>query len=156
MTNIVKSMPTNARNSSLRRFMPNLFNEIIDDFISPGLYMTPLFNEPLEPQIRLDVSEKPKEFIVRAEIPGAKKEDIHVNIDGAYVNISAHTESESEEKSADERMIRRECFMGSCSRGFQLSSEINRDKAKASYENGVLQLILPKMNGGSVREIEIK
>jgi len=156
MTNIVKSMPTNARNSSLRRFMPNLFNEIIDDFVSPGFYMTPLFNEPLEPQIRLDVSEKPKEFIVRAEIPGAKKEDIHVNIDGAYVNISAHTESESEEKSADERMIRRECFMGSFSRGFQLSSEINRDKAKASYENGVLQLILPKMNGGSVREIEIK
>ena len=156
MTNIIKSIPSNARNSSLRRFMPNVFNDIIDDFVSPSLYMSSLFNEPMEPQIRLDVSEKPKEFIVRAEIPGAKKEDIHVNIDGSYINISAHTESESEEKSPDERMIRRECFMGSFSRGFQLSSEINRDKAKANYENGILQHILPKMNGGSIKEIEIK
>lgn len=156
MTNIVKTMPTNVRNSALKRLMPNLFNDIIDDFISPSLYMNQLFNEPMEPQIRLDVSENPKEFIVRAEIPGAKKEDVHVNIDGSYIKISASTESQTEEKSPDERMIRRECSMGSCSRGFQLSSEINREKAKASYENGVLQLILPKMNGGSAKEIEIK
>ena len=158
MNNITKPLTQqNIRNDApLRRFIPNLFTNFFDDFQMPGLYARPLLNEAFEPQIRVDVSEKPKEFIVRAEIPGAKKEDIHVSIDGGFVNITAQTSTEKEERSGNERIIRSECYYGSSSRGFQLPSEVLREKAKASYENGVLQLILPKANGGTAHEIEIK
>ena len=158
MSNIIKSSPQQVTHTSapFRRFIPNLFTDFFDDFQTPGLYARPLLSETFEPQIRVDVSERPKEFIVRAEIPGAKKEDIHVSIDGGYVNITAQTSSEKEERSADERIIRSECYYGSSSRGFQLPNEVARDKAKASYENGVLQLTLPKANGGTGHEIEIK
>lgn len=155
MNNLVKSVPVTTRPSSLRRFMPNIFNDFIDDFSTPSLYMQSLLNDAAEPQIRVNVSETTKEFIVKAEIPGAKKEDIHISIDGSYVNITAQRTTETEEKSPDERMIRSEYYFGSSSRGFQLPSDINRDKVKANYENGILELVLPKMNGGTSREIKI-
>lgn len=158
MNNIIKSPSQQVtRNTApLRRFIPNLFTDFFDDHQSSSLYTRPFLTETFEPQIRVDVSEKPKEFLVRAEIPGANKEDIHVSIDGGFVNITAQTSSEKEERSADERIIRSECYFGSSSRNFQLPSEVIREKAKASYENGVLQLILPKANGGAGHEIEIK
>lgn len=158
MNTITKSSPQQVTSTTtpLRRIIPNLFTEFFDDFQTPSLYARPLLSEVFEPQIRVDVSEKPKEFLIRAEIPGANKENIHVSIDGGFVNITARTTSEKEERSADERIIRSECYYGSSSRGFQLPSEVLREKAKASYENGVLQLTLPKANGGTSHEIEIK
>lgn len=158
MNNIIKSPSQQVTQNiaPLRRFIPNLFTDFFDDLQSPSLYTSPFLTETFESQIRVDVSEKPKEFLVRAEIPGAKKEDIHVSIDGGFVNITAQTSSEKEERSADERIIRSECYFGSSSRSFQLPSEVIREKAKANYENGVLQLILPKSNSGAGHEIEIK
>lgn len=158
MSNITKSSlwPVSRTSAPFRQFIPNLFTDFFDDFQSPTLYSRPHLGEAFEPQIRVDVSEKPKEFLVRAEIPGAKKEDIHVSIDGVFVNITAQISSEKEERSTDERIIRSECYYGSSSRGFQLPSEVAREKAKASYENGVLKLTLPKANGGTSHEIEIK
>lgn len=148
--------PITRQAAPFRRFMPSMFSEFFDDMQLPNLYGRPLLSEAFEPQIRVDISERPKEYLVRAEIPGAKKEDIHVSIEGAYINISAQTSSKSEERSADERIIRSECYFGSSTRGFQLPTEVARDKAKASYENGILQLTLPKINGGATHEIEIK
>lgn len=157
MNNITKSAQSSiARQTPLRRFIPSIFSDIFDDFQPSGLYARPLFSEAFEPQIKVDVSERPKEYLIRAEIPGAKKEDIHVSIEGGYVNISAQKSSATEEHSADERVIRSECYVGAYSRGFQLPTEVVREKAKASYENGVLQLTLPKANGGTSHEIEIK
>ena len=157
MNNVIKSSQSNVvRQTPLRRFIPNLFTEFFDDFQTPSLYTRPLLSEAFEPQIKIDISERPKEYMIRAEIPGAKKEDIHVSIEGGYVNISAQTASSTEERSTDERIIRSECFYGSSSRGFQLPTEVMREKAKASYDNGVLQLILPKTNGSTSHEIEIK
>lgn len=157
MNNVSKSpQPPVTRQTPLRRFIPNIFSDFFDDFQTPSLYTRPLFSEAFEPQIKVDVSERPKEYLIRAEIPGAKKEDIHISIEGGYVHINAQTVSSAEERSADERVIRSECYCGSSSRAFQLPTEVVREKAKASYENGVLQLTLPKANGGTSREIEIK
>ena len=157
MNNVIKPSQSNVtRQTPLKRFIPNLFTDFFDDFQTPSLYTRPIFSEAFEPQIKVDVSERPKEYMIRAEIPGAKKEDIHVSIEGGYVNISAQTASSTEERSADERIIRSECYCGSSSRGFQLPTEVVREKAKASYNNGVLQLTLPKANGSSSHEIEIK
>lgn len=93
--------------------------------------------------IRMDVSEKDNGYLVHAEIPGVKKEDIKVKIDGNEVSISAETKNEKEVKEG-ERMLRSERYYGKVSRSFTVANEIDEAAASAKYENGVLELALPK------------
>jgi HSP20 family protein len=159
MSNLIKTNPaSSSRNlvQSMRRSMPGFFSDIFDDFPLTRFYSPSVFNEPLEHQIRINVSERPNEYFIRADIPGAKKENIHVSVEGSYVTIKAEQSSQSEQQSENEQLIRWECSSGSALRSFQLPGDINRDKAKAIYENGVLSLTLPKVNGGTIAEIAIQ
>jgi HSP20 family protein len=105
--------------------------------------------------IRLDVTEKDKLYEVRAQIPGAKKEDIRVKVDGNFVSISAEVRQEKEEKSGG-RVVLRETYQGSASRGFSLAHEIDAKGVVAKLEDGVLKLTLPKREGSNGRAIEIQ
>lgn len=89
--------------------------------------------------IRIDVTENDKDYQVRAEIPGAKKEDIRVSVDGNYVSISAEVKKEKEEKSGG-RVLLKETYYGSVSRGFSLAHEIDDKEVVAKLEDGVLKL----------------
>lgn len=100
------------------------------------------------PSIRMDVSETPQAYTVKADIPGVQKEDIKVSIEGSQVSISAESRSGKEEKEG-ETVVRSERSYGRQSRSFTLGSEIDDAKASARYENGVLELTLPKRGGGS-------
>lgn len=95
------------------------------------------------PQMRFDVTETDGAYEVKAEIPGVRKEDIHVEIDGAQVLISAEVKKESEEKKAG-RVLHSERRYGVASRMFTLAHEIDRAQATAKYADGVLHLTLPK------------
>jgi len=106
-------------------------------------------------EIRIDVTEKDKSYEVRAEIPGAKKEDIRVKVEGNFVSISAEVRKDKEEKSAG-RVVLRETYYGSASRGFSLAHEIDAKAVVAKLEDGVLKLTLPKREGGSSKMIEIQ
>jgi HSP20 family protein len=74
--------------------------------------------------IRVDITENDKDYQVRAEIPGANKEDMRVHIDGNFVSLSAEVKEDREEKSRG-RLLIRESFYGRVSRGFSLAHEIN-------------------------------
>lgn len=159
MNQLIKSNPvTSSRNlaQSMRRSIPSFFSDFFDDFPLTRFYAAPMLNEVMEPQIRINVSERPNEFFIRADIPGAKKEDIHVSIEGNYVTIKAEIASESQQRDEKEQMIRWEWSSGNALRSFQLPSEVNRDQAKAVYEDGVLSLTLPKLRNGKVSEIAIQ
>lgn len=106
-------------------------------------------------EIKLDVSETDKAYEVKAEIPGAKKEDIHVHVDGSYVSISAERREEREKKEG-ERALLREIVQGSVSRGFSLPLAIDEREVQAKLEDGVLRLTLPKRSGGAARRIDIR
>jgi HSP20 family protein len=106
-----------------------------------------------ELDIRLDVTESDKEYKVKAEIPGVKKEDINVQVDGNTVTISAEIKKEKEDK--NERTVRQERYFGSVSRSFTLASAVDEREASAKYENGVLELRLPKKEGGSAKRLAI-
>ena len=93
--------------------------------------------------IRMDVSEKDNSYVVHADMPGMKKEDIKIEIDGNEVSISAETKNEKEVKDGD-RVLRSERYYGKVSRSFTLASEVDEAAASAKYENGVLELALPK------------
>jgi HSP20 family protein len=131
------------------------------------------FNEPLEPffrrflapvraemdsnvlQIRIDVEEKDKAYTVRADIPGVKKEDINVRIDGNIVQIDAETKQDKEVKEKG-KLLRSERYYGSVSRSFSLSQDIDESKAIAKYENGVLNLELPKKEATALKRLAVQ
>lgn len=113
-----------------------------------------MMREMQEPTIGVEVSETDKDYTVRAEIPGVKKEDIKVDVRGNRVSISAETRRESEQKEGS-RVIRSELYYGQMSRSFTLEQDVDDTKAEARYADGVLQLTLPKKMGGGGAKLQI-
>ena len=105
--------------------------------------------------IRVDVTENDKDYQVRAEIAGAKKEDMRVHVDGNFVSISAEVKKDKEEKSGG-RVLVKESYYGRISRGFSLAHEIDDKAVTAKLEDGVLKLTLPKREGSGARTIPIQ
>ncbi len=105
-------------------------------------------------QIKMDVKEQEGAYLVHAEIPGAKKEDIHVEIEGNQVSISSEVKQEKEVKEG-ERVLRSERYYGQVSRSFQLAHDIDEGKAVASFNNGVLELTLPKKAASNGKRLTI-
>ena len=122
----------------------SLFDEFFRD-VSPGFYVRPLHGDPLPTpaQIKVDIKESEVGYTVHAEIPGVSKEDIHVSLDGGVVTLSAEVKQQDSQAS-NEQVLRSERYYGAVSRSFQLPQEIDVANAKARYDNGVLQLSLPK------------
>ncbi|OHC70200.1 MAG: stress protein [Rhodocyclales bacterium GWA2_65_20] len=144
--------------ANITRFDPfaelTRFNPFGDEFFK-GFALRPVFQGlEGEPQIRLDVAEDDKSYTVKAEIPGVKKEDIKVTVDGNHVSISAEVKKETEEKEG-KKVIRSERYYGSVSRRFSLGQDVDQGAAKARYDNGVLELILPKKQGGNARQLTV-
>lgn len=120
-----------------------------------GLSLRPfLRGMEMEPQIRMDISEDEKAYMVKAEIPGVNKEDIKVSVDGNVVSISAEVKKESEEKEGA-KVLRSERYFGRVARSFSLDEDIDEGAAQAKYHDGVLELTLPKKPGAKSRNITI-
>jgi HSP20 family protein len=134
--------------------MDDVFPEMFRRWMRP--MMSSGFEAPGE--IRIDVSENDKGYEVRAEVPGAKKEDIRVSIEGNYVSITAEVkrEKEEEKKAKGERTLIKELYVGSASRGFSLAHEVDEKHAIAKYEDGMLKLSLPKKQEASSRTVKIE
>jgi HSP20 family protein len=107
------------------------------------------------PEMRIDVKEANGEYVVHAEMPGVKKEDIAVRIDGNRVAIQAEVKRESEQKEG-ERVLRSERYYGSVARSFTLASELDDSKASARFENGVLTLTLPKKAAPEAKRLQVQ
>ncbi len=118
------------------------FNEVFPELLRG--FMTPTSTEQQEQlMIRVDMTESEKEYLVTAELPGVKKDDIKIDIDKNRLSISAEVRKESEEKE-DGRILRKERFYGSASRSFAFETDIDESAASAKVENGVLKVVLPK------------
>lgn len=106
-------------------------------------------------RIRMDIAEDDNAYTVNAELPGVKKEDIHVSIEGNQVAISAEA-SKEEERKQDGRLLHRECYYGSLYRSFTLDQPVDDAKAAATYKDGVLKLVLPKSGGANVKHLTVQ
>ena len=127
----------------------------VDDFFK-GVHLRPWLGDiDVEPRIKVDVSEADAAYNVKADIPGVKKEDIHVAIDGKQISIEAEVRKEKEEKQG-ENVVRSERYYGKQYRSFTLGSDIDSAKAEAKYQDGVLELKLPKKSNGSSKELKIQ
>lgn len=107
------------------------------------------------PQIRIDVSEVDDGYIVKADIPGVRKEDIDVRIDGPQVTIGAEVKEETEKKEKG-RVLRSERRYGYASRSFTLACDVDEAKADAKYADGVLELKLMKKTPTSSKRLTIQ
>lgn len=133
----------------------NLFDDFFRD-MAPGFYVKPLHGDPLPSpgQIRLDVKENGNDYTVSAEIPGVRKDDIHVTIEGGMVVVRAEVKQEDTHK--DDKQLRSERYFGSVARSIQLPQDVDQAQAKAKYDNGVLTLTLPKKQGKGGQKLRIE
>jgi HSP20 family protein len=92
---------------------------------------------------------------VKAEIPGVRKEDIDVSIDGNRVSITAEVKREKEERKG-ETVVCSERYYGTQFRGFTLQHAVDQSKTDAKYENGVLELTLPKRQPMSAKQVSVR
>jgi HSP20 family protein len=146
--------------ASIQRFDP--FNELVDDLFK-GFLVRPLAyqgsgpwgNESALPRAKVDVVERNGAYVVAAELPGVKKEDIQVTIDGAQVTLAAEVKREREVEK-DERMLHTERTFGKLTRSFTLPQEVDEAKAEAKFRDGVLELTLPKKAAAQRKQISIQ
>lgn len=148
MTDLTRFNPLRG----LARFDP--FGRDMEDLFK-GFFLTPLGVNPLVGgQIPVDVTENDQAYTVRAELPGLKKDDIQVAVEGNQVSISAETKKENEEKKGDQ-VVLRECYYGRQFRSFTLPQAVSDSETTARYADGVLELVLPKKGAAASSKIKI-
>lgn len=103
---------------------------------------------------RVDISETDKEFVIKAEIPEVKKEDVKVTVDNGVMTIHGERKQEKEEKGKKFHRVER-CY-GSFTRSFTLPDNVDETKIKASFKDGMLNLQIQKTEGAKPKAIEIK
>lgn len=146
-------MHTLIRNP-LTRYEPltGRLDGLFNDFFRPAVVWENN-SEPLP--IRVDVRETAEAYTVLAEIPGVRKDDIAVEIEGNEVTISAEVRREPEPKEG-EKWLRTERFYGKTGRRFALPQDLDEAKAAAKFTDGVLELTLPKKAAVTGRKVEIQ
>ena len=135
------------------------FDEAFDDLLR-GFFVRPVsfdgsHAQQQVAQFRVDVSETEQAYTIRAEIPGVKKDEINISIDGDQVAISAEVKNEKDVKDG-ERVLRSERYYGKVYRAFQLGQPVDQDAAGAKYADGILELTLPKRAATSAKRITIQ
>jgi HSP20 family protein len=146
--------------AGINRYDPRIdpFGDLVDDFFK-GFLVRPIAAEAGSRaeflRAKVDVSEKNGSYKVAAELPGVKKEDIKVSIDGAQVSIEAETKQEKE-ASQDERVLHTERVFGKLTRSFTLPQEVDEAKVEAKFRDGILELVLPKKAAAQRKQITIQ
>jgi len=140
--------------TNITRFDP--FNKGFENLLE-GLFVRPMridFDNAQQIKMKLDVTQDDKAYTVNAELPGVKKEDIHVQIDGNRLSISAETKKETEEKKGTSYLCRERSY-GKLERSFVLDQDVDAASVQARYHDGVLQLTLPKKAKSSAKSIPV-
>jgi len=139
---------------NVTRFMPleDTFANILRG--APAWLPSPEARERAPMKFRMDVTENDKEYQVLAEFPGVKKEEISITIAGSEVSISAEVKQEQDVRHGD-TVIRAERYYGKIERAFALGQEVDEATAEAKYNEGVLQLTLPKKTVATAKKLAV-
>jgi HSP20 family protein len=142
--------------SNITRFDP--LNDLVDDLFK-GFFVRPMYYEGEARgaglRAKVDVFETNGAYVVTAELPGVRKEDIQVTIDGAQVTLAAEAKRERE-ATAEERVLHAERVFGKMTRSFALPQEVDEATAQAKFRDGVLELTLPKKAAAARRTITVQ
>ena len=128
------------------------FDDLFEGFFSPRRSSPSTDGGALVPAI--DVTETDNEYLIKAEVPGVKKEDLDVSVQDGVLTINAESKYESEEKK-EGRLIRQERRYGKYVRSMRLGKDVDSAKVKAEYKDGILELKLPKVEEVKPKKIAI-
>ncbi len=147
---LLKSKPGLMINESL---IPQSFNSFLNEMLHDSKSINESMTERFHFSPKADIIEKQNSFEIHLSLPGVKKEDVKINIEGDVLTISG--EKQSTELSETDKMHRRDMHYGKFSRSFNLG-KVNKAKIEAKYENGILNLSLPKTEAELPLTVEIK
>ena len=138
------------KNELTRRNDYDFFDEAMHDFF-PAFYG----GKHSQKYMRTDIKEDENNYLMEVEIPGADKKDIHVDLNDGYLNISVNKSEKSEGGKKDNYIHRERSF--SCSRSYYVG-DVKKEDIKAKYENGILNVTIPKEaeKKGAESRIEIE
>ena len=126
-------------------FGENLFDDFFDDFYKPaGKRNTRRALTPVNSVMKTDVKETENAFELDIDLPGYRKEDVQAQLKDGYMTITASSRKDNDEKNEEGRYIRRERYVGSCSRSFYVGEDVTQEDIKARFENGILKVVVPK------------
>ena len=111
--------------------------DVFEDLFKPMFY-----DEQLD-SMRTDIKETDKDYQLSIEMPGFKKDEIKVSLENGYLTVSAEKDEKQEEGSENAKYLRKECRV-SCQRSYYVGDKVQEEAVKAKYENGMLQLTVPK------------
>ena len=131
--------------------LPSIFGEnLFDDFFSdPFGMMVPQSRDPLYGKhgknlMKTDVRETESSYELDIDLPGFKKDEIHLELKDGYLAISAEKSLEKDKENKQGKMLRQERYSGVMQRSFYVGEHLTEEDVKASYENGVLHIKFPK------------
>ena len=124
-------------------FGENLFNDDWMDFGFPEVDKA-LYGKHANNVMKTDVKETDTGYEVDIDLPGFKKDEINAQLDNGYLTISAAKGLDKEEKNKEGKYIRKERYAGAMSRSFYVGEDVTQDEISAKFENGILQLKVPK------------
>ena len=133
--------------------MPSVFgSDIFDDFMDfsfPDVNRE-LYGKHAKNMMKTDVRELDNGYEIIVDLPGFKKDEIEVQLDNGYLNISAAKGLDKDESDKKGKYIRKERYAGAMSRSFYVGDHITEDDIHAKFENGILQLDVPKKEAKAV------
>lgn len=114
--------------------------DVFDD-----VFDMPWFNGTNDFNMKTDISEKDGSYLLDMELPGYQKEDINIELNNGYLNVTASRNHNNEEKDDKGNLIRQERYSGSCTRNFYVGNYVKEEDIKANFENGELKICVPKV-----------
>ena len=142
-------------------YLPTIFGEnlmdVFDDFDRSffrnfGNMDRALYGKHAQNMMKTDVKETDEGYEVDIDLPGFKKDEIQLELNNGYLTISTQKALEKDEKNKKGRMLRQERYAGMMQRSFYVGEHITEEDVKASYESGVLHLMIPKKDAPKVPE----
>lgn len=107
------------------------------------MFRDPFFDERESRIMRTDIKERGDKYIIDIDLPGYEKENIKIDVEDGYLTVHATIDSNKEEKE-EGKFVRKERYVGSCSRSFYVGEDVKEDDIKATFRNGILKLEVPK------------
>ena len=148
--NLVRWEPFNEMDSLLNRMLRKSFTGL------PGLSVEGDGGAKLQWSPSADISETDKEYLIRAELPAVKKEDVRVTVDRGMITIEGERKQQKEEKT--EKFHRVESLYGNFTRSFSLPEDINLEAIRCEEKDGVLTVHIPKTHTekATVKQIKVE
>lgn len=121
------------------------------DFLA-DLFTDPFFSKNESKVMKTDIKETDDKYLIYVDLPGYEKENIKIDIDDGYLTVTGDVNNTKEEKKEDGSFVRKERYIGTCTRNFYIGENITEDEIKASFKNGVLKVEIPKKEEKKIQE----